>query len=301
MKAGSRSSMPGWPTTSSSRSLIGVRCASVATTSADVGTARGHDARPRGPRRGRRRGALRHAATSRRKPLEPRVVRPGAQQRLRVAVDDRAARAPQAVPDEQVVPCGRIVALARARPISRPVASRSATSASVEGQRVVAVEDEHAVVGISGRGVGPGHDVRPANAAERVRRRPGLRMAERVALGGRDLGREVRGRRARHPSAGATRSGAKSVASPVARLATLITVCSRTASTEPKTSTQPRLHLGGRIGARARPIRTSRRRSARSFAAPGRGRWIRAGRPATDVSPPPRRASAATTPRGGCP
>ena len=124
--------------------------------------------------------------------LEAGVVRAGAEESLRVAVDDRAARAPQAVPQEQVVPCGWI---AGCGPLG-PLAARGKQvrhEGMVERKRVVAVEDQHAMVGIRRRGVGPGQHVRAAYATERVRRRPGLRMAERVALGGSDLGVEVRG------------------------------------------------------------------------------------------------------------
>ena len=69
------------------------------------------------------------------------------------------------------------------------------------------------------------------------------------------------------------RSGAKIVASWVARFVTFTTVCSRTASTEPNVrSSQSAISGGGSV--RPRTTRTSRSRSARSRAPPSRRSMI---------------------------
>ena len=107
-----------------------------------------------------------------------------------MAVDDRAAGPPEAVPDEQVVHRGGILAAGTLGPLpsgAQDVHHRL----RIEGERVVRVEHEHGVVRIGQGRVRAGDDARTANAPERVRRRAGLRMAERVALGGADLRRKV--------------------------------------------------------------------------------------------------------------
>ncbi len=108
-----------------------------------------------------------------------------------MSVDDRAARAPGAVPDEEIVAGGRIIGAGGGGPFA-PDTQHVADQRSIEGERVVPLEHDHAVVALTGRGVGAGHRMRAADTSEPVCGRAGRRVAERIAFGCSDLSREVR-------------------------------------------------------------------------------------------------------------
>ena len=181
------------------------------------------------------------------KPLEPRDVGPAAQQDLGVAVDDRSARSPQAVPDQEVVAGSRIV---RARSLGPcPTGGQHVgDELGVEGERIVPVEDDDAVVGFGHRRVRARHDSRAADSPEYIGRRVGLGMAERATLGGLDLGRQVASRRreVERPSGAQGREDRRLQSGEVHDLHHRL-LADRLDRTE--RPLQPGVHLGRRIGA----------------------------------------------------
>src|SRR5205814_1231607 len=99
---------------------------------------------------------------------------------LHVTVDDRAAGAPQAVPDQEVVLRARILLVRRERPATG-CDEAIANDIRVHGrERVVFVEYQNAVISVVLRHIRRRDAMFPTDAAEGVRGRPGLGVAERI-------------------------------------------------------------------------------------------------------------------------
>src|SRR5256714_3023373 len=105
---------------------------------------------------------------------------------LHVTVDDRAAGAPEAVPDQEVVLRARILLVRRERPATGREEAIANDLRVHRRERVVLVEHQNTVIAVVLRHVRRRDAVFPAYAAEGVRRRPGLRVAERIVAGSLD-------------------------------------------------------------------------------------------------------------------
>ena len=118
--------------------------------------------------------------------LDARVVASGAQECLRMAVDDRSIGAPQAVPDEQVVGGVRIGLSSLLGP-GPSGGEEVAHQFGVEGKRVVLVEDKDGVMRLRGRGVGAGDHQRASHPAVHVGRGARLGCTEGITRRRADL------------------------------------------------------------------------------------------------------------------
>ena len=112
-----------------------------------------------------------------------------AEEHLGVPVDHRPAGAPQAVPDEQV-PIGRWIRAPRGVGPAASEGEQLGDICGVEGERIVGVEDEHAVVDVVGGDVRAARGLPAPHPTPARRRRAVLNRAERVVERGGHLRRQ---------------------------------------------------------------------------------------------------------------
>src|SRR5438094_8467811 len=108
-------------------------------------------------------------------------MHPGGDRHLHVAVDDRSTGPPEAVPEEEVVPRGRVLFVDSFRPTPCYHEAISDDTRVHGGERIMVVEDEDAVVGVVFGDIRCGDAVSTCHAAARVGARAGLGMTEGIA------------------------------------------------------------------------------------------------------------------------